>query len=342
MPEMSWTSWFKFEVSTKRGNGSILGFTKGNKSATILIVKDIEQEGTLIIISESPYPSIFSMPNIPKIVNFTPTSSLSDTWGTSRRFNITVDQVANIKWYDGYQQVQLNESVTYASFESTLVEKFGTKIILAIIENENGTAQQSWIWYASSIFSMPRMPKIVNFTPTSQLSDTLGTSRKFNVTVDQVANIKWYDGYQQVQLNESVTNASFERTLVEKFGTKIILAVVENQNGTAQQSWIWIVEPYAPSNFSMPRMPKIVNFTPTSQLSDTMGTSRKFNITVDQVANIKWYDGYQQVQFNESVTNASFESTLVEKFGTKIILAVVENQNGTAQQSWIWIVKSSN
>jgi S-layer protein (TIGR01567 family) len=86
-------------------------------------------------------------------------------------------------------------------------------------------------------------------------------------------------------------------------------------------------------------IPAITRFAPPSPVSDVIGATRVFNITVNQTVNVTWLINDTQVQFNESVTETQYINTNVAQ-GTWNVTAVASNANGIAMQTWIWIVMS--
>ncbi|MCW7070712.1 MAG: right-handed parallel beta-helix repeat-containing protein, partial [Methanophagales archaeon] len=84
--------------------------------------------------------------------------------------------------------------------------------------------------------------------------------------------------------------------------------------------------------------PIITGYAPAeAEVKDTEGATRTFNITVDQVVNVSWQINGTEVQFNESVMEASYTNTSAE-IGYWNVTAVATNANGTAMQTWMWNV----
>ncbi|MGB7532564.1 MAG: CARDB domain-containing protein [Halobacteriota archaeon] len=99
-------------------------------------------------------------PATPNITSFAPDSSVHDIEGETRTFNITTDQTVNVSWLLNGTEVQVNESVTEASYtnKSTAI---GTWDITAIASNENGTDMQTWIWKVSSQVTPTPAPSLI-------------------------------------------------------------------------------------------------------------------------------------------------------------------------------------
>ncbi len=83
-------------------------------------------------------------------------------------------------------------------------------------------------------------PTITSRGPASQVNDIAGAARRFSITVDQTVNVTWLINGTQVQLNVSVTEASYTNTTAVP-GCWNVSAVAENKNGTDMQTWIWNV-----------------------------------------------------------------------------------------------------
>ncbi len=86
--------------------------------------------------------------------------------------------------------------------------------------------------------------------------------------------------------------------------------------------------------------PSITGFAPLPPVNNTEGQSRTFNITVNQTVNVTWYINGSQVQYNTSVTNASYTNTSAAA-GSWNVTAVANNTNGTASQQWLWNVTAA-
>ncbi len=89
-------------------------------------------------------------------------------------------------------------------------------------------------------------PAITGFAPASPVSDIVGATRTFNVTVNQTVNVTWYINGTQVQFNESVTDAVYTNNSASA-GIWNVTSVAANANGSAVQKWVWIVETPPPN-----------------------------------------------------------------------------------------------
>jgi hypothetical protein len=83
--------------------------------------------------------------------------------------------------------------------------------------------------------------------------------------------------------------------------------------------------------------PEIVSYAPETPVNDAEGAVRTFNVTVSQMVNVSWLIDGTPVQFNDTVTEASYTngSAVV---GYWNVSAVATNENGTDMQTWWWNV----
>jgi hypothetical protein len=110
-------------------------------------------------------------------------------------------------------------------------------------------------------------PEIISCAPESPVSDLEGSTRTFNITLNQIVNVSWRISGTEVQINESVTEASYTNASAA-VGIWNVSAIATNPNGTAMQTWMWNVTKTLPSNITA------TNITVT-------------NITINS-ATIKW------------------------------------------------------
>ncbi|WP_406657115.1 PGF-pre-PGF domain-containing protein [Methanolobus sp. ZRKC2] len=79
------------------------------------------------------------------------------------------------------------------------------------------------------------------FSPESfSVTDNVGNSRTFNVSINEIANITWLLDGQLLHINYSVTTASCHFSSAEE-GSHNLTVLAENINGTAQGEWLWNV-----------------------------------------------------------------------------------------------------
>ncbi|MDJ1422443.1 MAG: PxKF domain-containing protein [Candidatus Methanoperedens sp.] len=272
-------------------------------------------------------------PVSPTITTFSPISPVIDNAGDTREFDITTDQIVNITWFIEDAQVQFNESVTDASYTNTSAI-LGIWNVSAVASNINGTVKYTWTWNVTTIVPVP--PVITFYAPYSPTNDTAGTSRKFGITVDQIANITWFINGIQVQSNESVMGASYTNTSSSP-GVWDVVINATNANGSTSYSWIWNVvsQPvYAPSIISWSN-----NKTNNDSLILAVNTSESvnFNATANQtITSWNWYlnDVSQSNNYDNFI--ASWDTA-----GTETVQVNATNSNGTSNAiTWTVTVKA--
>jgi RHS repeat-associated protein len=179
-------------------------------------------------------------------------------------------------------------------------------------------------------------PSIISFAPPSPVSNVEGDTQLFNITANQIVNVTWYINGTEVFNQSDVTDSSYTNTSAA-LGTWNVTAIAANTNGTAMQIWDW--------NVTQPPVagaPSIISFIPsTAIVSDTVGATRTFSVTVNQTASIAWYINGTPVQTNTGVSEASYTNTSAAQ-GTWIVNITATNANGTVSHEWIWNVTQSS
>jgi len=167
---------------------------------------------------------------------------VDDIAGNSRTFSITVNQTVNITWYINGTQVQTNNGVTSSSYIATSAVP-ETWTVQAVVNNNNGTDSEFWTW----IVTAPPlgMPSIITSSPPTPVADIAGASRTFVIALNQTANVTWYINGIQVQINDSVTAASYSNSSAVP-GTWVVKATAINVNGTVSTEWNWNVKDITP------------------------------------------------------------------------------------------------
>ena len=102
-----------------------------------------------------------------------------------------------------------------------------------------GNINQSWVNQTTKTRPYPA-PKITSFAPQSPVYDNEGTTRTFNITVDQVVNVSWWINGTEVFNQTAVTESTYTNSSAA-IGTWNVSVIVSNANGTAMQTWIWHV-----------------------------------------------------------------------------------------------------
>ncbi len=186
----------------------------------------------------------------------------------------------------------------------------------------------------------PGIPEITGSTPLSPVNDTAGSARTFSVTSNQTVSVTWYINGTQVQFNGTVSSASYTNTSAAN-GTWIVNATATNANGTVSKEWTWFVNPMATPITPSNNTPSLTGLPQESQINDSIGANRTFNITANQTVNVTWYINSTQVQFNGTVSSASYTNNSAAN-GTWIVNATATNANGTVSIEWVWIVNPSS
>ncbi len=83
-------------------------------------------------------------------------------------------------------------------------------------------------------------PAIIGYSPESPVSDIAGTTRSFNITVNQTVNVTWYINGTEISSQTGVTESTFTNTAIP--GTWIVNSTASTANGTASKEWIWTVD----------------------------------------------------------------------------------------------------
>ncbi|MCW7075329.1 MAG: right-handed parallel beta-helix repeat-containing protein, partial [Candidatus Methanospirare jalkutatii] len=102
-----------------------------------------------------------------------------------------------------------------------------------------GNINQSWVNQTTKTRPYPA-PKITSFAPQSPVYDNEGTTRTFNITVDQLVNVSWWINGTEVFNQTAVTESTYTNSSAA-IGTWNVSVIVSNANGTAMQTWIWHV-----------------------------------------------------------------------------------------------------
>jgi len=174
---------------------------------------------------------------------------------------------------------------------------------------------------------------ILGFAPASPVNDINDDSRTFNITVNQIADVTWYINGTPVQYDYDVTDSMYTNTSAKE-GVWNVSAVATNPNGSIMQTWLWTVTPVSSE-------PSIIDYSPASPVTDPVGSSRTFDISIDQSVNVTWYINGTPVQSNSDVTNSMYTNSSAAN-GIWNVSAVTVNTNGSTMQTWLWIVTSSD
>jgi hypothetical protein len=85
-------------------------------------------------------------------------------------------------------------------------------------------------------------PTFLSVDPNSTtINDTAGTSRTFNVTTDQIADITFFVNEKRIYSYENVTKANYTSP-PSSVGSRNVTVVAKNENGNSSYSWEWNVD----------------------------------------------------------------------------------------------------
>ncbi|MGB8216786.1 MAG: S-layer protein domain-containing protein [Candidatus Methanoperedens sp.] len=148
----------------------------------------------------------------------------------------------NITWYINGTPVQFTQGVTSSSYIAMSAVP-DTWTVEAIANNNNGTDSEFWTWIVTA--QPPSALSIIDSAPPTPVTDIAGASRTFSIGLNQTANVTWYINGTQVQINESVTAASYTNSSAVP-GTWVVKATAISFNGTDSTEWIWNVKDITP------------------------------------------------------------------------------------------------
>jgi len=144
-----------------------------------------------------------------KITDYAPGTPVYDDTAATRTFNVTVNQRVNVSWQINGTEVQLNETVTEATYTNQSAVN-GTWTVSAVVSNANGTAIQTWLWHVGK-----NQPPIVSFSY-SPANPVINQTITFDATnsKDQDGNITYYewdfgDGGNTTNMTEPITNHTY-------------------------------------------------------------------------------------------------------------------------------------
>jgi|GEM_PF-3283499 len=143
-------------IAATNGTGyyyyNLTGLELGNNTITV-IATDLAENAAI----NTTY--ILVIPRVPAITSYAPSSSVSDSTGATRTFNININQVVNVTWYLNGTQLFTNTSVTEANYTNSSAGS-GTWNVTAIVNNTNGTDSQEWTW----IVMTDNMPPVITIS----------------------------------------------------------------------------------------------------------------------------------------------------------------------------------
>ena len=151
----------------------------------------------------------------------------------------------DVKGKEGDESVlDIDNGVLYSNIvgadwtaEEILANWVDDKIIIGAEEEEESTGEEV----------TPRSPNITVWKPAETVvSNAVGDSRTFNVTIDQIATISWQINGTEVQINESTREAVFTNKSAV-IGTWNVSAIVTNTTTGLSDMHTWILSVTATS-----------------------------------------------------------------------------------------------
>jgi len=167
------------------------------------------------------------------------------------------------------------------------------------------------------------------------LSVSTNESVEFGVIFNQTGNIRWNATNYSDRFNLSLSsdNQSYSWTAN---GEKYLNVSMNNANGTSSVTqWHIVVQPISDA-------PSITSFAPTGTTPSSIdGENMTFNITLDQIVDVRWQINGTEVDTNISVTEAKYTNTSAS-VGYWNVSAIATNANGSDMQTWWWTVGASS
>ena len=173
-------------------------------------------------------------------------------------------------------------------------------------------------------------PTIIAFNPPSPVSDVEEALRTFDLTTDQTVTVNWLINGTTVQTNTSVTSASYTNASA-RLGIWNVSAIANNPNGTAMQTWIWVVTPISQPDIWVD--PNSFELTLSQNTSEDytlkIGNNGNATLTYNITDNSSWLD--------ENLKSGSVEPSSYDEINVMI------NTTGLAQGEYcaeIWIANN--
>ena len=176
-------------------------------------------------------------------------------------------------------------------------------------------------------------PNVTSYAPTSPVNDVENVTRKFNISIDQAANVSWKINGTEVQTNTSVTNASYTNTSAP-LGIWNVSACLNNANGSSMKGWLWnvtedteapVISSVTPSNASYinDSTPEVrVNYSDASGVNTSL--VRIFvnseNVTSNATISSTYVQYNQTSALNDGLQNATINLTDKSKYQNNVSL----------------------
>lgn len=288
--------------------------------------------------------------------------SITSFRNTSQKFNVTVDQNANVSWKIDGNEVQLNLSVPAGNksrYSNNLIAA-GTYNVTAQAINENGASNViTWTWvveqpntHVGNDVSVPLAGNLniifsdvttegnttVSISQTSSyglpdglipissyydITTTAGTTPGTNITVEL--------GYTPGEHNESNIKLYHYNTSWDDVTTYLDTTNHKVKGNVTSLSLFVVLAPPVPT---------ITKISPDDPV-ETIGTaSQTFKISVNQDATVSWYLGTTLLNSSSVLKGATVEYTPSTPSTNSYNFSVTaNNSNGTDTENWTWNVR---
>jgi len=241
-------------------------------------------------------------------------------------FNASADQPIDVwSWFVD----DVNQSHNFDNFSYCGWTVNGTYYVRLNATNANGTSNTiTWTVTVEDITPPAKVQNLTNSTPTATAVDLWWAA---NTEPDLVG----YKVYQNGSLLGTTANTYYNVTgLLQGTTYEFNVSAYDDNGLEGENATVTVTTATYPA-------PEITSFAPaTTSVSNNESESRIFNITIDQTVNVSWQINGTEVQFNESVTEASYTNTSAVA-GYWEVTATASNENGSVTQTWWWTVNDT-
>ena len=172
----------------------------------------------------------------------------------------------------------------------------------------------------------PIPPDITSWNPVEVIvNDTEGVAsaaRTFNITVNQTVNVSWQINGTEVFNQTDVTGSEYTNTSAVA-GVWNVSAIAVNENGTAMQTWLWIV----------------LDATPPGSITNLTNTTGNFWInwtwTNPADADFNYTKVYINGTFETNTSNEYFNLTNLSPHATKTISTHTVDTSENVNETWV-------
>ncbi len=170
-------------------------------------------------------------------------------------------------------------------------------------------------WGAS--YTVSNVPlSITSSSPSGDPATTEGQSQTFSVNLERTTNVTWYINGSQVQMNTSITTASYTNTS-GSMGNWNITATATDNIDTVSRQWNWTVNAQSPGTYIPPGAVNLINTTGNFWVNHTWqaGTenvTNSYNVSV----NGTWHNGSTVMFRNTSTLPHGWVNITVHAFNS--------------------------